>query len=244
MLSALLAGHFFLGSIAVAHQIYRIVKPYRFGVYGPSMTGKTTLDQYLTVPGDIDPIPLEFRTTHPYDSVLKQYRIPRAERKLLRWKKEKKAISNTDIGGQSQFRNLWIEDMFGRNVEVVIYMVDHRVLTSPQCLLDSVVGFEYLIDCMLKKKTNNSLSRKARRRSKKYTPKLFCLLINKMDLWFDQQAAILWDMNMKREHPIVAPFRNGLKRLRKAGVRAEVEAISAQHGLNVERILINLIESL
>ena len=29
------------------------------------MVGKTTLDQYLTVPGDIDPIPAELRTTHP-----------------------------------------------------------------------------------------------------------------------------------------------------------------------------------
>lgn len=243
-MSALVAGHFILGSIAVAHQVFRIIKPYRFGIYGPSMTGKTTLDQYLTVPGDIDPIPLEFRTTHPYDSVLKQYKMPKPNRKLLRWKKDKKAIVNNDIGGQSQFRNLWVEDMVGRNVEVVIFMVDHRVLTNLQCRIDAVSGFNYLIDSLLKKQYPSTFNRKMKRKAKKYQPKLFCFLINKMDIWFDQHASLLWDMNLKREHPIVAPFRDGLKRLRKAGIRADVEAISAQHGLNVEKVLINLIDAM
>ena len=243
-MSAFVAGHLLLGSITAAYQIYRILKPYRIGIYGPSMTGKTTLDQYLTVPGDIDPIPLEFRTTHALDSKTGRYKSPKSHRKLLRWKKDKKAVSSSDIGGQSTFRNLWIEDMFGRNVEIVIYMVDHRVLTSPQCAVDAVSGLEYLVDRMLRKKKTGGLSRKARKISRKYEPKLFCLMINKIDIWWDQQASALWDMNLKREHPIVYPFRNALKRLRKAGIRAEVQAISAQHGLNVERTLIHLIESI
>ncbi len=243
-MSALVAGHFILGSVAVAHQLYRILKPYRFGIYGPSMAGKTTLDQYLTVPGDIDPIPLEFRTTHAYDSTHKRFKMPQARRKLLRWKKDKKAISNNDIGGQAQFRNLWVEDMIGRNVEVVIFMIDHRVLTNLQCRIDAVAGFNYLIDALLKKHYPSTFNRKMKKKAKKYQPKLFCFLINKMDIWFDQQARVLWDLNLKREHPIVSPFRDGLKRLRKAGIRADVEAISAQHGLNVEKVLINLIEGM
>ena len=243
-MSALVAGHFILGSVAVAHQLYRILKPYRFGIYGPSMAGKTTLDQYLTVPGDIDPIPLEFRTTHAYDSTHKRYRMPQARRKLLRWKKDKKAISNNDIGGQTQFRNLWIEDMIDRKVEVVIFMIDHRVLTNLQCRMDAVAGFNYLVDALLKKHYPSTFNRKMKKKARKYQPKMFCFLINKMDIWFDQHAKVLWDLNLKREHPIVYPFRDGLKRLRKAGIRADVEAISAQHGLNVEKVLINLIESM
>lgn len=243
-MSALVAGHFILGSITVAHQIYRILKPYRFGIYGPSMAGKTTLDQYLTVPGDIDPIPLEFRTTHAYETDTKKYRMPKAKRKLLRWKKDKKSVVNNDIGGQAQFRNLWIEDMIGRKVEVVIYMVDHRVLTNLQCRMDAVAGFEYVVDALLKKRYPSTFNRRMKRKANKYEPKLFCLLINKMDIWYDHNAKALWDMNMKREHPIVYPFRDGLKRLRKAGIRAEVEAISAQHGLNVESVLVKLIEGM
>ena len=243
-MSALVAGHLFVGSIGLAHQVYRVLRPYRVGIYGPSLTGKTTLDQYLTVPGDIDPIPFEFRTTHPIDSISKQYKMPKAQRKLLRWKKDKKAISNADIGGQPQFRNLWIEDMFSRKVELVIYMIDHRVLSHPQFAMDAVAGFEYLVERMLREKKAEGLTRKAKKKSKKYRPKLFCILLNKMDIWWDERADILWQLNLKREHPLVYPFRNGLRKMRKAGIRAEIEAISAQHGLNVERVLTNLIDSL
>lgn len=243
-MSALIAGHFILGSISVAHALYRILKPYRVGIYGPSQTGKTTLDQYMTVPGDIDPIPIHFRTTHNLDPKTNRYKMPKVERKLLRWKKEKKAISNTDIAGQAQFRNLWVEDMFGRNVEVVIYMVDHRVLNNFQFRLDAVAGFEYLIDNILNVNRTKVISRKAKKRGKNYQPKLFCLMINKMDLWWDSNAENLWNLNLKKEHPIVLPFRNGLKRMRKAGIRADIHAISAQHGINVEGVMMHLIDSM
>jgi len=65
-----------------------------------------------------------------------------------------------------------------------------------------------------------------------------------MDLWWSPQAQYLWDNNLQREHPIVAPFRNELRRLRKAGVRADIDAISAQHGVNVEKVLISIVELL
>ena len=100
------------------------IAPYRVGIYGPSMVGKTTLDQYLTVPGDIDPIPYEMRTAHAKADTATGYRNPRSTRKQVRLVKEKKPISTTDLAGDPMFRNLWIEDMFGRKVELVIFMVD------------------------------------------------------------------------------------------------------------------------
>ena len=57
MASALVAGHMLMASASAFYALYRILRPYRVGIYGPSMVGKTPLDQYLTVPGDIDPIP-------------------------------------------------------------------------------------------------------------------------------------------------------------------------------------------
>ena len=40
------------------------------------------------------------------------------------------------------------------------------------------------------------------------------------------------------------PFRGEIRRLRKAGVRAEIDAISAQHGVNVEKVLLSIVELL
>jgi hypothetical protein len=65
-----------------------------------------------------------------------------------------------------------------------------------------------------------------------------------MDLWWTPQAQYLWNNGLQREHPIVQPYRQELRKLRKAGIQADIAAISAQHGLNVEKTLINLIEAL
>ena len=48
-LSALIAGHMLMASASALYSLYRILRPFRVGIYGPSMVGKTTLDQYLTV---------------------------------------------------------------------------------------------------------------------------------------------------------------------------------------------------
>ena len=69
-------------------------------------------------------------------------------------------------------------------------------------------------------------------------------MINKLDIWWDERAETLWSLVLQKEHPIVAPFRDSLKRLRKAGIRAEVMAMSSQHGINVEKSLIALLDSL
>ena len=240
-MSALIAGHMFMATFTALHSLYRVMKPYRVGIYGPSMTGKTTLDQYLTVPGDIDPIPDAFRTTHAKSYNILGHAMPKVSRKQIRWESEKKTVSTTDIAGQSQFRNMWIEDMFGREVELIIYMIDHRSMNSLQFTLDAVAGFNYLIDNITKKSVSKAISRHAKKKSKKYTPKVFCLMINKMDVWWDHSAEQLMSHNLLREHPIALPYRDGLKRLRKAGIRAEVLPISAQHGINVAKVFSGLI---
>jgi len=244
MASALLAGHMLMASASAFYALYRILRPYRIGVYGPSMVGKTTLDQYLTVPGDIDPIPLAMRTAHPKANTHTGFKEPNETRKQIRLIKEKKPIRTTDLAGDALFRNLWVDDMFRRNVELIIFMVDHRAMTSPQFAMDASASLSYLVDNITKKSITKNITRKARKNSKKYEPKLFCLMINKMDIWWDDRAQYLWNIGLQKEHPIVAPFRESLKRLRKAGYRAEIMAMSSQHGINVEKSLIELLESL
>ena len=137
-----------------------------------------------------------------------------------------------DIGGQSQFWNLWAEDIFTRKPNVVFFMIDDRILKYPQHTRESVASLKYLVDNITGFDRTKLLSKKARKNAKKgYKPELFCFLINKMDLWWTPQAQYLWDKGLQREHPIVYPFRGELRRLRKSGIQAEVEAISAQHGL-------------
>lgn len=233
-----------MASASALYALYRVLKPFRVGIYGPSMVGKTTLDQYLTVPGDIDPIPLEFRTAHAQANTATGYREPKETRKQIRMMKEKKPIITTDLAGDPMFRNLWVDDLFARKVELVIFMVDHRAMFNPQFAMDASAGLEYIVDNITKKEISKKISRKARKNSKTYKPKLFCLMINKMDLWWDYQAEWLWEKGLQKEHPIVAPFRNSLRRLRKAGYRAEVMAMSSQHGINIEKNFIALLESM
>ena len=243
-MSALIAGHMLMASASGIYALYRILRPFRVGIYGPSMVGKTTLDQYLTVPGDIDPIPHEMRTAHAKADTATGFRSPRGTRKQIRLIKEKKPIRTTDLAGDPMFRNLWVEDMFGRDVELIIFMVDHRAMIFKQFAMDASASLSYLVDNIVKKEVTKKISRKARKKSKNYTPKMFCLMVNKMDLWWDHRAEWLWSRGLQKEHPIVAPFRDSLKRLRKAGIRAEVMAMSSQHGINVEKNLIELLDSL
>ena len=243
MSSTVLAGHILLASVNAIKTVYRNLKPFKIGVYGPSMTGKTTLDQYLTVPGDIEPIPLNFRTTHPLVNGKPQ--LPSAHRKQIKWKKERIPVASADIAGQHQFKNLWVEDIFSRKVNIIFFMVDERVLTNPQFKLEAVASLKYIVDNLTKKDVTTEMSRKAKKHLKKgYQPALFCFLINKMDVWWTPQAQYLWERGLQREHPIVSPFRHELRRLRTAGIRAEVEAISAQHGVNVEKVMVKMIETI
>tara|TARA_Y100001951_G_scaffold104272_1_gene115382 strand:+ start:94 stop:834 length:741 start_codon:yes stop_codon:yes gene_type:complete len=242
--TTILAGHIIIASVKAIKRLYRHLRPHNIGFYGPTLTGKTTLDQYLTVPGDIEPIPAEFRTTH-LKNRHGDYIMPDAHRKQMKWKKERFPLQSADIGGQSQFRNMWIDDMFSRKVDVVFFMVDERVLHSPQFTIEAIASLKYLVDNITRRNMTKQISRKAKKHAKKgYKPELFCFLINKMDLWWSPQAQYLWDNGLQREHPIVYPFREQLRILRTAGIQAEVEAISAQHGMNVEKVMVKMIETL
>lgn len=233
-------GHLLLGSAQLGTYLYRIIRPHKFGIYGPSLSGKTTLDQYLTVPGDIEPIPLALRTAHPMKHG--QFELPHPTKKQVRYNGERIPIQSADVGGQSRYWNLWAEDMVKRNASIVFYVIDHRVLQSPYLMSESVAGLKYLVDIITNKKFPKSFNRFLRKKGKVYQPKVVCLLINKMDIWWDKESQALWDQGMKRQHPLVLPFQHEMRRLRKAGIATNVEAIAAQYGLNVERAVVDTVK--
>ena len=57
-----MAGSVLVGAAVWGQQLYNYWKPRRLGVYGPTMVGKTTLDQYMTTPGEMADIPENMRT--------------------------------------------------------------------------------------------------------------------------------------------------------------------------------------
>ena len=42
-----------MGGMVFAKELWHYWKPRKVGVYGPTMVGKTTLDRYMTTPGEM-----------------------------------------------------------------------------------------------------------------------------------------------------------------------------------------------
>ena len=76
-------GSVLIGVALWGKQLWNNWKPRRVGIYGASMVGKTTLDKYMTTPGEMEEIPEEERTEH--FKVLSRYFLPKPTRKRLRW---------------------------------------------------------------------------------------------------------------------------------------------------------------
>ena len=114
-------GSVLVGAALWGQHLYNAWKPRSVGIYGTSMVGKTTLDRYMTTPGEMEEIPESERTEH--FRILNRYLLPRASKKRISWKGEKRVVNSTDMGGQERFWNLWVDDMVARQVEAVVYML-------------------------------------------------------------------------------------------------------------------------
>ena len=73
------AGSVLMGAVVYGKELYNFLKPRRIGVYGPSMVGKTTLDRYMTTPGEMEDV--EERTTNTGRLVGGGTVLPKATRK-------------------------------------------------------------------------------------------------------------------------------------------------------------------
>ena len=232
------AGSALVGAMFWAKELWNYWKPRRVGIYGPTMVGKTTLDRYMTTPGEMEDIPLEKRTAHT--KILGKYLLPRPSRKRVGWKGEKRVVFSSDIGGEERFWNLWIDDMVARQVEAVVFLFDNRVSEGGDPAIQAVGGFKYLVDCIIKRQYRYR-NFKSRRKGRKYCPKLIMLVANKADQWWNDQANILWQQQRLGEHKIFDPFREDLIRLQKAGVPTRRGMMATKIGWNVEPTMIDLL---
>ena len=60
-------GTALVGAAMWGQNLYNSYKPRKVGVYGAPMVGKTTLDRYLTPPGEMEEIPEDERKNYPND---------------------------------------------------------------------------------------------------------------------------------------------------------------------------------
>ena len=234
------AGSALVGAAVFGQNLYHAWRPRRVGVYGASLVGKTTLDRYMTTPGEMEEIPLDARTSHT--RLLGRFLLPKATRKRVSWKGQKRVVYSSDVGGEERFWNLWIDDMVNRNVEAVVYMLDERAFSGGEEAIKQIGGFKFLVDCLVNRQYRYRNLR-ARWRGKKYTPRLVMLVANKADRFFDENAAILWQQDRIGEHKIFDPFRDDLIRLQKAGIPTRRSFMATRIGWNVEPTMIDLLTS-
>jgi GTPase SAR1 family protein len=227
-----------MGVAIYGKALYNSWKPRRVGIYGGSMVGKTTLDRYMTTPGEMEEIGEDERTEH--FKLITRYMLPRPTRKRLGWNNEKRVVYSADIGGQERFWNLWIDDMVSRQCEAVVYMFDDRAFKGGAEGLEQIAGFKYLVDSLINKRYRYRNLR-SRLKGKKYAPRVLMLIANKADRYFDQKAAELWQQGRIGEHKIFDPFRDDLIRLQKAGLPTKRGFMATRVGWNVESIMIDLL---
>ena len=230
-------GSVLVGVALWGKQLYNNWKPRRVGIYGASMVGKTTLDKYMTTPGEMEEIPEHERTKH--FKLLTRYVLPKPTRKRLRWEGERRVLHSSDIGGEERFWNLWIDDMVTRQCEYVIFMFDDRAFNEGA--IDQIGGFKFLVDTIISRRYRYRNFR-SWRRGKKYVPRLVVLIANKSDRFFDNKAAQLWQQGRIGEHKIFDPFRDDLIRLQKAGIPTKRNFMATRIGWNVEQSLLDMID--
>ena len=233
-----IAGSALVGGMVWAKELWNYWKPRRVGIYGPSMVGKTTLDRFMTTPGEMEPIPEEERTSHY--RILGKHLLPKPTRKRIGWQGDRRVVYSSDIGGEERFWSLWIDDMVHRQVESVIFMFDDRSLKGGDDALQAVGGFKYLVDSIINKQYRY---RKFSTwwKGKKYAPKSIMLVANKADKWWDDNASILWQQQRLGEHKVFDAFRPDLIRLQKAGIPTRRSFMATRIGWQVETTLIDLL---
>jgi GTPase SAR1 family protein len=232
------AGSALVGAALYGQMLYNSWRPRKVGVYGAAMVGKTTLDRYMTTPGEMEEIGDEERTSHM--KLLGRYMMPKATRKRISWKGQKRVVYSSDVGGQERFWNLWIDDMVGRQVEAVLFVFDDRAIKGGEEALQQIAGFKYLVDCLISR-SYRYRNLKSRWKGKKYAPRLVMLVANKADRFFDENAAMLWQQNRIGEHKIFDAFRDDLIRLQKANIPTRRSFMATRIGWNVEETMIDLL---
>lgn len=222
--------------IALIDKVKEYIK-YDIGVYGASMTGKTTLDKQLTTPGMIRPLKENQRTHHKLKAFSSTHRMPNQTAKQLVSKGRKKTIISRDIGGHEEYQYMWLKDMYERKIKAVVVVIDHRHLLDPENT-DNQVAVGYLVEALANRKPPKALGWFTRFRRRNYRPEKIVILANKADEWMLTDADWeMWERGMIANHPIFDVFREHLFMLQEMRIPVHIDAVSAIRNFNVQETL-------
>jgi len=188
--------------------VYNRVHAHQFGIYGAGKVGKTTLHRQLRTRGEVPDI--KKRTVG----------IERPTRKIVKIEGDLKTLKASDVGGQSQYWNLWKNDIRKRKVEYIIFMIDDRHLTE-RYNLDNQLAWQYLIDLITDTHWRDGKKNKKKRMSE--YPKAIGIWANKFDIWGKK-----YEYDSIDSHPIFEPFRLGIQQLNEIGIPVHKYIVSAK----------------
>ena len=188
--------------------VYNRVHAHQFGVYGAGEVGKTTLHRQLRTRGEVPEI--KKRTEG----------IEKPTRKVVKMDGDLKTLKSSDIGGQSQYWNLWKQDIRKRKVEYIIFMMDDRHLKE-KFNLDNQLAWQYLIDLITD--THWRDGKKTKKKKMNDYPKAIGIWANKFDIWGKR-----YEYDSIDSHPIFEPFRLGIQQLNEIGIPVHKYIVSAK----------------
>ena len=230
--------------IVMAHGIWQLLVhgktfvPRHVGVYGASLSGKTTLDRQLTTKGEIRELEEKDRTYHTKKKWFRNIiKLPPITTKRIKSNGLEKTIVSRDIGGHIEYHSMWLRDMIERKVGTVMVIVDHRHLVESKNIQNQT-AMGYLVQSLAQHTVPRGLSLRARLRAKKYTPQRILLIANKADEWMDDDAYALWERGFISRHPIFDVFREDLYKLHSLHIPVRMDAMSARYAWNVEESII------
>jgi len=238
------------GGFLYLKHLWESWRTHRFGIYGTFGTGKTTLSRQLSTTGELEDVqPEDYDTTthHPFDPDLGRYLPPPTSRKRIAvqntstMRMTRRTILSTDLGGHPKYYELWLRDLVGRNVEVVIWLIDHRHLRNPNDITQQQ-AFTQFVDSIVTKDYPFT-ERKMKKKARDYKPLIVGIVANKADVWVDEDWEKHWGTRRMNEHPIFEPFKADLSRLQRAQIPTIKRSMSALRNWEVESTIWDLLES-
>ena len=191
---------------------------------------------------------VETSTYHAFSQSKRGYVLPPASRKRLTLTMPtgdpvRRTIVSADIGGHMEYFDLWLEDMITRDVQIVIWLIDHRHITDPTNI-EQQIAFSRFVDAIANGNYPRFKSRRIRRKAKKYRPQVVGLVANKADLWLTDEWKEKFATPRIGEHPIFLPFRADLIKIqRQLMVPTLKRACSALYNWNVELMIWSLLQA-
>jgi hypothetical protein len=126
----------------------------------------------------------------------------------------------SDVGGESQYWNLWKQDMKKRKVKYILFMIDDRHLKN-SANLQNQLAWQYLVDLICDDYWRDG--RKLKKKKPHDYPIAIGVWANKFDLWKDD-----YEYNSIDKHPIFEPFRYGMQKLQERGIPTFRYIVSAK----------------